>query len=115
MSLGRIRFRKGSPPWTYPLSCASKSTVSTSSIVLSIASLHSQLQDEFPGRGDVLIPKGLSVNDLQPSSLEPAKGGEKDQQGVKRAWERGKDICLGWSFNSHSLGVYPGPGPALGT
>lgn len=46
-------------------------------MVLSTASLHSQLQAEFPGHRDVLIPKDLSVHDLQPASLKPAKGGEK--------------------------------------
>ena len=120
MSLGTTRFWKGSCPQTYPLSNASKSTISTFSIVLSTASLHSQLQAEFPGHRDVLIPKDLSVNYLQPASLKPAKEGEKG--GIKRAWERGKDVCLDWSwarersvpFSPCPLHVYPGLGPALG-
>lgn len=88
--------------------------------MFSIASLHSQLQNEFPGCGDMFIPKDLSVNDLQPASLGPAKEG--DQQGAKKAWERGQYVCLGSSYpgpcaislNSHFLGVCPGAGPVEG-
>lgn len=73
MSLGRACFQKGSPLWTFPLSTVCIPPLAHLPVGSSLASLHSHLQGEFSGHGDVLIPKHPSLNELQPTSQALAK------------------------------------------